>query len=34
VSVTVTGDFYCRSTDRTYRMDTADAQDFLAPFLD
>jgi hypothetical protein len=33
VSVTVTGDFYCRSTDRTYRMDTADAQDFLAPFL-
>jgi hypothetical protein len=34
VSVTVTGDRYCRSTDRTYRMDTADAQDFLAPFLD
>jgi hypothetical protein len=34
VSVTVTGDRYCRSTDRTYRVDTADAQDFLAPFLD
>lgn len=34
VSVTVTGDRYCRSTDKTYRMDTADAQDFLAPFLD
>lgn len=33
VSVTVTGDRYCRSTDKTYRMDTADAQDFLAPFL-
>jgi len=33
VSVTVTGDRYCRSTDRTYRMDTTDAQDFLAPFL-
>ncbi len=33
VSVTVTGDHYCRSTDKTYRMDTADAQDFLAPFL-
>ena len=33
VSVTVTGDRYCRSTDKTYRMDTADARDFLAPFL-
>ena len=33
VAVTVTGDYYCRSTDKTYRMDTADAQDFLAPFL-
>ena len=26
VVVTVTGDRYCRSTDKTYRMDTADAQ--------
>ena len=34
VSVTVTGDRWCRSTDKTYRMDTADAQDFLAQFLD
>ncbi len=34
VSLTVTGDAYCRSTDKTYRMDTADAQDFLSPFLD
>lgn len=34
VSVTVTGDRWCRSTDKTYRIDTADAQDFLAQFLD
>jgi hypothetical protein len=34
VSVTVTGDRWCRSTDKTYRIDTADAQDFLADFLD
>jgi V8-like Glu-specific endopeptidase len=34
VAVTVTGDRWCRSTDKTYRMDTADAQGFLAPFLD
>jgi V8-like Glu-specific endopeptidase len=33
VAVTVTGDRYCRSTDKTYRMDTADAQRFLEPFL-
>lgn len=33
VAVTVTGDAQCRSTDKTYRIDTADAQDFLAPFL-
>ena len=33
VAVTVTGDRYCRSTDKTYRLDTADAQDFLAQFL-
>ena len=33
VAVTVTGDRYCRSTDKTYRMDTADARSFLAPFL-
>ena len=34
VSLTVTGDRYCRSTDKTYRLDTTDAQDFLAPYLD
>jgi secreted trypsin-like serine protease len=33
VAVTVTGDTPCRSTDKTYRIDTADALDFLAPFL-
>jgi secreted trypsin-like serine protease len=33
VAVTVTGDTTCRSTDKTYRIDTADALDFLAPFL-
>ena len=34
VSVTVTGDRWCRSTDKTYRIDTADAQDFLTQYLD
>jgi hypothetical protein len=29
VSLTVTGDFNCRSTDKTYRLDTASARDFL-----
>lgn len=33
VSITVTGDAPCRATDKTYRIDTAGAQAFLAPFL-
>lgn len=33
VSITVTGDRYCKSTDKTYRLDSAVSQDFLAPFL-
>jgi secreted trypsin-like serine protease len=33
VSVTVTGDRWCRATDKTYRLDTADALDFITPFL-
>jgi secreted trypsin-like serine protease len=33
VSITVTGDIPCRATDKTYRIDTPDAQAFLAPFL-
>jgi hypothetical protein len=33
VSLTVTGDIPCRATDKTYRIDTAEAQAFLAPFL-
>ncbi len=33
VSVTVTGDTYCRSTDKTYRVDTPTARDFLRQFV-
>jgi secreted trypsin-like serine protease len=33
VSITVTGDAPCRATDQTYRIDSAVAQTFLAPFL-
>jgi V8-like Glu-specific endopeptidase len=33
VAVTVTGDRYCRSTDKTYRLDTADSIDFLDQFV-
>jgi hypothetical protein len=33
VSVTVTGDRYCRSTDKTYRLDTPNARDFLDGFV-
>lgn len=33
VSVTVTGDFVCKATDKTYRVDTPWARDFLAPFV-
>jgi secreted trypsin-like serine protease len=32
VSLTVTGDAMCRATDRTYRLDTAVAQEFLSRF--
>lgn len=34
VSITVTGDRYCRSTDKTYRLDTPSARDFLDGFVD
>jgi len=33
VSITVTGDRYCRSTDKTYRLDTPNARDFLDEFV-
>jgi hypothetical protein len=33
VSVTVTGDAWCRATDKTYRLDTASARDFLGDFV-
>jgi len=33
VSVTVTGDMYCKATDKTYRVDTAPARDFLEHFV-
>ena len=33
VAKTVTGDRWCRSTDKDYRLDTADAHSFIAPFL-
>jgi hypothetical protein len=33
VSITVTGDVNCKATDKTYRIDTPVAQDFLAPIL-
>jgi hypothetical protein len=32
VSLTVTGDAVCRATDKTYRLDTPSAQEFLARF--
>jgi secreted trypsin-like serine protease len=32
VSITVTGDAMCRATDKTYRLDTASAQEFLSRF--
>ncbi len=34
VAITVTGDRYCRSTDKTYRLDTPNARDFLDEFVD
>jgi secreted trypsin-like serine protease len=33
VAVTVTGDAWCRSTDKDYRLDTASARDFLGRFV-
>ena len=33
VSITVTGDAMCRATDKTYRLDTASARDFLDDFV-
>ena len=34
VSITVTGDVFCKATDKTYRLDTQAAQDFLRLFVD
>jgi hypothetical protein len=34
VSITVTGDRFCRATDLTYRTDTPSARDFLDDFVD
>lgn len=33
VSVTVTGDVPCKATDKTYRVDTPWARDFLDAFV-
>ena len=33
VSITITGDTVCRATNVTYRLDTASARDFLAPYM-
>lgn len=33
VSITVTGDAVCRATDKTYRLDTASARDFLGGYV-
>jgi hypothetical protein len=33
-SITVTGDAVCKATDKTYRMDTDSARDFLGTFVD
>jgi hypothetical protein len=34
VSITVTGDAQCRATDKTYRLDTASAREFLGQLVD
>jgi Trypsin len=34
VSITVTGDTVCKATDKTYRIDTPPARDFLDDFVD
>jgi secreted trypsin-like serine protease len=33
VAVTVTGDAWCKSTDKDYRVDTAEARDFLGQYV-
>ena len=33
LAVTVTGDRYCRATDKTYRVDTPQARSFLDDFV-
>ena len=33
VSITVTGDSMCKATDKTYRVDTPWAQEFLSQFV-
>jgi secreted trypsin-like serine protease len=33
VSITVTGDFMCKATDKTYRVDTPWAREFLSQFI-
>jgi len=33
VSVTVTGDANCKATDKTYRVDTPAAREFLGRFI-
>jgi V8-like Glu-specific endopeptidase len=33
VSITVTGDVFCKATDKTYRVDSPVARDFLARYL-
>ena len=34
VSLTVTGDTWCRATDVTYRLDTDSARSYLEQFVD
>jgi hypothetical protein len=34
VSLTVTGDAWCRATDVTYRLDTESARAYLSEFVD
>ena len=32
-AITITGDYVCRATNVTYRLDTASARSFLAPYV-
>jgi hypothetical protein len=34
VSLTVSGDAVCKATDKTYRVDTEPAREFLSQFVD